>query len=366
MHDAVPRTRETLWLRLAMARDHVQFEAGLRPLAKAQAADASQRAAYGFLGDIEVALVFRAAGSNDVAPATMRDLGDLDLPVERAIALALARFEREHGEPRLIEVEKGLFAMRADKAMEHANALLHEPFWRHTLARMRPGIVVAIPRRDSVLIAGAEDLGATIRLQRLAAKLLRSAGDEAVSAFVYACDDSGWRVQKRLADDAAGADARAASTSATTGTQPLREAAARPHAHAARAIERARVITDDEDDDQNERLDLAARGQRLAIIGIVLVFVLRAVAGEFAMPSFVLYALAIAVAIVGLVGVVRIASGLGMSQGRKLAMMVLAFVPIVNLIALAALSLRATRLLRAAGWRVGLFGARPGATKGHP
>jgi len=37
----------------------------------------------------------------------------------------------------------------------------------------------------------------------------------------------------------------------------------------------------------------------------------------------------------------------------------MAFVPVANIVTLVVLSIRVTRLLRQAGWRVGLFGARP-------
>ena len=57
-------------------------------------------------------------------------------------------------------------------------------------------------------------------------------------------------------------------------------------------------------------------------------------------------------------GVLKICSGLGKSQGSKLAFMVAAVFPLVNLVTLVFLSLKATKLLRSAGWEVGLLGAR--------
>jgi hypothetical protein len=59
-----------------------------------------------------------------------------------------------------------------------------------------------------------------------------------------------------------------------------------------------------------------------------------------------------------MLGVVRICSGLQRSQGQKILFMVLTFFPVINLIVLVYLSVKATRLLREAGWSVGLLGAR--------
>lgn len=112
--------------------------------------------------------------------------------------------------------------------------------------------------------------------------------------------------------------------------------------------------------DEQESLQwLAAHGQKIVIRCIVLTFILRAAERAQAFPNVVLQALLLCVLIYSLVGVVRICSGLGESQNKKIAFMVLAFFPILNLIALVYLSVRASKMLRSAGWTVGLFGARP-------
>jgi hypothetical protein len=104
---------------------------------------------------------------------------------------------------------------------------------------------------------------------------------------------------------------------------------------------------------------LAAHGQKIVIRCIVLNFILRAAEKAQAFPSLVLQTLFFCVMIYSLVGVVRICSGLGESQNKKIVFMVLAFFPIVNLVALVYLSVRASKMLRSAGWTIGLFGARP-------
>jgi hypothetical protein len=112
--------------------------------------------------------------------------------------------------------------------------------------------------------------------------------------------------------------------------------------------------------DEQEQLHwLAAQGQKIVIRCVVLNFVLRAAERSQALPGLVINALFIGVAIYSLVGVVRICSGLGHSQNKKLVFMVLSFFPLINLASLVYLSMKASKMLRNAGWTVGLFGARP-------
>jgi hypothetical protein len=118
-------------------------------------------------------------------------------------------------------------------------------------------------------------------------------------------------------------------------------------------------VLDDAGAEYYERLDLAASGQRLSIIAILLTFGLRGMSMNHATSAGVGYVLAVAVALLSLLGIVRMCSGLGHEQGRKIFCMVMAFVPVANIVTLVVLSVKATRMLRQAGWRVGLFGARP-------
>ena len=102
----------------------------------------------------------------------------------------------------------------------------------------------------------------------------------------------------------------------------------------------------------------AARGQKILIYCILLNFVLRAVDRAQVFPDLVMLGLYFLTTAWSMLGVVRISSGLQRSQGQKILFMVLTFFPLINLIVLVYLSVKATRLLREAGWSVGLFGAR--------
>jgi hypothetical protein len=113
-----------------------------------------------------------------------------------------------------------------------------------------------------------------------------------------------------------------------------------------------------EEEDLQERLWLASQGQKMVIYSILLNFLLRAVEQSHALPSIALEVLYVCVAVYTLMGVVRICSGLDKSQNQKILFMVLSFCPLINLIALVYLSVKTSRLLREAGWKVGLLGAK--------
>ncbi len=123
----------------------------------------------------------------------------------------------------------------------------------------------------------------------------------------------------------------------------------------------SKVMPESDEDDyaREERLWLAASGQRIVIFSILLNMILRAAERSQAIGGALLHALLIGVAIYALAGVVKICSGLGKNQNQKVLFMVLACFPLINLVALASLSIKATRMLRAAGWRTGLLGAKP-------
>jgi len=102
----------------------------------------------------------------------------------------------------------------------------------------------------------------------------------------------------------------------------------------------------------------AARGQKILIWCILLNFLLGAIERVHAVPDLAMMSFYILTAVWSLFGVVRICSGLQRSQGQKILFMVLMFFPLIGLVALVYLSVKATRLLREAGWSVGLLGAR--------
>jgi hypothetical protein len=68
--------------------------------------------------------------------------------------------------------------------------------------------------------------------------------------------------------------------------------------------------------------------------------------------------LALAVIIMSIVGILKLLSGLGYGITEKVLQVVLQFIPVVNLICLVLLNVRANKALRAAGYEVGLLGVK--------
>jgi hypothetical protein len=110
------------------------------------------------------------------------------------------------------------------------------------------------------------------------------------------------------------------------------------------------------------QLESMANGQKMIIWAIISYFLLGALAsvlGQAAGPlvGVVVMAGLAAILVLSLLGVLRLSRGLGVRMPFRILLTLLIFVPLCNLVMLAVLSGRATRVLRAAGYRVGLFGA---------
>ena len=102
-------------------------------------------------------------------------------------------------------------------------------------------------------------------------------------------------------------------------------------------------------------LQQVASGQKLIIYSIILNFLTIALqhSGGLAL------ALALVAIVMALMGVARVCGGLGYSTGTKVLLIIGCFVPLVGLVILVVLSMKATSRLREAGYKVGLLGASP-------
>lgn len=67
--------------------------------------------------------------------------------------------------------------------------------------------------------------------------------------------------------------------------------------------------------------------------------------------------LAVVAAGIAIAGLVRVSAALGYSSATQAGLVVLAFVPLASLVTVAMVNARATKALRAGGYRVGFFGA---------
>jgi hypothetical protein len=105
---------------------------------------------------------------------------------------------------------------------------------------------------------------------------------------------------------------------------------------------------------QEGRVEDVALGQKLVIYGILinlcaigLQVVIGPVAGLIGLATIVL----------SIMGILRLSTGMGWGTGSKVGLIVLMFMPLVNLITLVVVNSRATALLRNNGYKVGLLGA---------
>jgi hypothetical protein len=106
---------------------------------------------------------------------------------------------------------------------------------------------------------------------------------------------------------------------------------------------------------EGKRLNLIASAQQFMIFVLIGLFIATAahlVVGPQARMAVVLASL------VAVFGAVRLASALGLSLLTKSLYAVSMLIPLINLLAMLALSSRAIKILRAGGYRVGLFGVR--------
>lgn len=108
------------------------------------------------------------------------------------------------------------------------------------------------------------------------------------------------------------------------------------------------------DPDSAERLEKLASGQKLVIWSIALS--LASIALQFVI-GLLAFVIGFATLILSIIGVLRLCNGFGYGAGHKVVYIVCLFIPLVSLIMLIVLSVRATRHLRDGGYTVGLMGA---------
>ena len=101
------------------------------------------------------------------------------------------------------------------------------------------------------------------------------------------------------------------------------------------------------------RLNRVASGQRL-IISAFLLSIGAAILAAILPFAFIFTLVA---SVMGIVGVVRATGGLGTHAVMRVLYSLLMLVPLFNLLVVARLSAKSTKVLRAAGYKVGLLGA---------
>jgi len=114
-----------------------------------------------------------------------------------------------------------------------------------------------------------------------------------------------------------------------------------------------RAQVEDHSPSDSADLEQIASGQKLVIYSIILNFVTVAARNS---PGLAL-ALSLVALVMAIIGILRLCGGFGHSTGTKVLLVIGCFVPLVNLVMLVVLSMKATGRLREAGYKVGLLGA---------
>jgi hypothetical protein len=111
------------------------------------------------------------------------------------------------------------------------------------------------------------------------------------------------------------------------------------------------------------QLNRVASGQRIIIISLIVSF---AVASIRSIDPRLGLMIGLITVVMSIVGALRIDSGLEGSMLSRVLYVITMLVPLINMVIMVTLSVRATKALRAAGYKVGLFGAKQRAFNLRP
>ncbi len=355
--EVTPRSRDNLQVQVRPWPGVRQMQEQLQlPAASAVPGDpANGPPLYGWLGDLRLRFVFTTPGATSVTVASAGDLRRLGLEAERALMLALVNLLRQYGMPHIVPLDEGVYSLRTDPQDLVTSYLLDRGFWNGQFTKFPQGLLAAMPRRGVLMFVPAGNPAQESALVRQAARALERAGSHALSAQVFRFDGSGWQVYRALP-----VSAQPPATAAADGTPvpDSRRGPASEDAPSRYAAPRSVHQLTAEDADDFEHMEKVARGQKMLVYSVLGGIVLRGLSASGTVPALVGALLSLALGIYSLLGVARLAIGLRKGNAGAITCMVLSFVPLLNIACWIVLSLQATRRLRAAGWQVGLFGAR--------
>lgn len=103
-----------------------------------------------------------------------------------------------------------------------------------------------------------------------------------------------------------------------------------------------------------QQLKKLAAGQKIVIFAILAYFIAIMVRPAF---PFLTYLIVMACLIASLVGLFKVVQILKLHAVLKVLYFISLFIPLINILALASINSRATKMLKAGGYKVGLLGA---------
>ena len=121
------------------------------------------------------------------------------------------------------------------------------------------------------------------------------------------------------------------------------------------------AIVREEQVDTSNTSDLLT-GQKRVIYAVLLYLAtgaVSAIGGDNVFAGLIVIASVISFLVLGWTGIYKISRGLGHSMVSRIFIMLLMLIPLVGLLTLLVTNSKATKALKAAGYSVGLLGARP-------
>ena len=147
---------------------------------------------FQYLGDMHLRLVFD--GSRRVQSASPEDLQRLHLSPEEALIRAVDNLRRRYGVPVAQPWSGGLMQVQGNAPELHSSYFLDRDFWLEQLRESPAGIVAAVPGRNGLVFARADDDSAVASLRFSAAALFTSSDATRISSGLYLFKDGRWSV----------------------------------------------------------------------------------------------------------------------------------------------------------------------------
>lgn len=376
------RERENLFFTLRQVRKQNSSSDSLTPypakmLQKIDAAALELRlAVFAYVGDVQLRFVF-VQSNGDKAIARMHDLEKLELTPEQAFAVACENLKRNMPAPRVMEQPTGFFQVGGGGSIDQNTEFwFMRSLWLEQAKRFQSALIVAFPRRGTVLFAPHSNAAAVAAMRKRAQELYANAGEQRVSGMLFGFTGKQWKVFAALEAAAQAAPSPATADAAGSETPPLPHArtqqqgarrsdsggtsAPAPAAGNPYRTPQAEAQMDSEFEEESAHSDEAIEdiisGQKAIIRSVLGSFLLSAVSAT--LPLKVLALLALAVLVYGVHGVIRICSGAKLSNTTRILSILGILFPLTGLIVLVVLNRKASAILRDEGFDVGFFGVK--------
>lgn len=147
---------------------------------------------YQYLGDMHLRLVFD--GKRRMQSALPGDLQRLRLSPEQALTHAVDNLRRRYGDPVAEPWSGGLMLVRGSATELDSSWFLDRRFWLEQLRQHPQGIVAAVPRREGLVFARADDEAALTSLRFSAAALYAANARDRLSSALYLFKEGRWSV----------------------------------------------------------------------------------------------------------------------------------------------------------------------------